>query len=317
MSYQFTFHIDRKAKPGAWGAVAVIFGGEHNGEVVFWERRERKSQAPSRIELGSKHDSTEGDPSLEEEEEDEGLTRITLPRGCAFQQTFTNTPRQRDVWYIAGAAGSGKSTYAGKGMRQYVQVRTDLVDGVRRRKREDPEDVTPCVKIASEKPADPALDDALSSLGLPPPERITMRSIADMYAASKNPDDRTILERFKRCLLIIDDVDALKAPLKHAVAAVIDKVLLLGRADAIDVILCQHALTDGMEGRMRLQEATHFVLFPGSTTTHQLRYLMEKHLGMGRDDVAALSMNGVGRWIVIHKNVPRYAMTESGRLWML
>ena len=60
--------------------------------------------------------------------------------------------------------------------------------------------------------------------------------------------------------------------------------------------------------RLILNEATHFVVYPGATSYHVLSYLLKTHLGMTAQEIQDLKRMG-SRWAMISK-IPRYILSE-------
>lgn len=62
-------------------------------------------------------------------------------------------------------------------------------------------------------------------------------------------------------------------------------------------------------------EATHFVLYPQSTSAHAMTYLLKTHIGLDKDEISRLRKSG-SRWICVSKQFPQYAITEHSA-WIL
>jgi hypothetical protein len=106
-------------------------------------------------------------------------------------------PKKREVWYIAGASGSGKSWVA-KGLAQHY-------------KKCFPERE---VYLASKLTEDSTLD-ALKFL-----KRINIQSFVDDYPK---------LEEFTDCMLIVDDWDTLTGDLYKVIHKIIEDICIMGK----------------------------------------------------------------------------------------
>lgn len=305
MPYELTFQRPRD-KGAKFQELAVVFGGEHDGEIVYCVEH-KTGRLPSRIEMMGSGDP-DGDPA---DTGPELCSRILLPSDSRFQLLPTDQPERRHVLYIAGPAGVGKSTFAAAYAKAWIQVRGGVQEQwLRAHGKWKDENLTQSVQIISEKKKDKALDDMFQKGGYPPAERIPLKSLGELYEQSMGDDDSSIIDVYKHKLLIIDDVDALRGRGAAAVSTVVDKLLKLGRATETDVEYVQHMLYNGDKSRVALGEATHFVVFPESTSAMQLERLLVTHLGKDPEDMGKVRLkSGDSRWIVLCK-LPPYFMKE-------
>lgn len=123
---------------------------------------------------------------------------ITLDSG-AFELIPSPDPKKREVFYIAGASGSGKS-YIAKGLGEYYQ-------------KLFPER---SVYLISKLDEDSGTLDKMK----PKPKRINIQSLIDDY-----PD----LDEFKNCMVIFDDYDTFTGPAEKVVHKLIDDLATMGK----------------------------------------------------------------------------------------
>jgi len=207
-------------------------------------------------------------------------TKIKLPPGSTFALMPSTKPDTRQVWYIAGASGSGKSYIA----KHLAETYLKQFPG-----RE--------VYLISKLKEDETLDSMK-----PPPSRLNLEKLAEKPI--------TDLEIFRDCMLIFDDYDTITGKEGKAVQQLIDDVAIQGRHQNVYMLCLTHYLSNYKKTRLMLTEATHFVLYPQSTGSHALNYLLKTYLGLGTKEVAALKKTG-SRWLCIHKNFPIYYITET------
>jgi len=203
---------------------------------------------------------------------------IELPTESSFQLIPSNDPKVRQVFYIAGSSGSGKS-YIAKGIAEYY-------------KKFFPQREIYLISKLDQ-------DETLDNMKIGKPKRINVQSIVDDY-----PD----INEFRECLLIVDDYDTFEPKILKIVQRLIDDICIQGRHTTTSLITISHNITNYKQTRLQINESTHFVLYPQSTSFHALKYLLSTHLGLSKEDVQNLKK--MGRWVCISKNYPQYMLSE-------
>lgn len=204
-------------------------------------------------------------------------TKIDLPDDGQFQLVPSPDPERREVFYIAGASGSGKS-YIARGIAEcYKKLFPD---------RE-------CYLIS--KLAEDSTLDALPFL-----KRINIQTFIDDY-----PE----LDEFKDCLVIFDDYDTLTGNAEKVVSKLIDDLATMGRHTNTTMLCLSHYLTNYKKTRLLLNEATHIIVYPMATSFHALGYLLKTHIGMTKDDVRDLKK--MGRWVCVYKHYPQWLLSTQ------
>jgi Cdc6-like AAA superfamily ATPase len=204
---------------------------------------------------------------------------IKLPPDSSFLLLPSPKKDKREIFYVAGASGSGKS-YQARGMAErYKKLFPD---------RE--------IYLISKLPEDETLDTMKTGK----PRRIIVETL------ETNPiDDISV---FTNSLVIFDDYDTFPAPMDKIVQKLIDDIATMGRHHNISMMCLSHYLTNYKRTRLLLNEASHFIVYPQATSHHGLKGLLGNHLGMDADDVKKL--RGLGRWVCIHKCFPQYLVSE-------
>lgn len=187
-------------------------------------------------------------------------------------------PKKREVWYIAGASGSGKS-YIAKGLGEYYQK---LFPDRK-------------VYLISKLSEDAGTLDKMR----PKPLRINIESLVDDY-----PN----LDEFKNCMVIFDDYDTFTGPSEKVVHKLIDDLATMGRHTNTTMLCLSHYLTNYKKTRLLLNEATNFVIYPLATSFHALSYLLKTHVGMETNDIRDLRKNG--RWTMVSRQYPAYMISS-------
>ena len=210
-------------------------------------------------------------------QDDAKSTNVELEDG-AYQILPSPDPEKREVFYIAGASGSGKSHIA-KGIAEcYSQLHPD---------RE--------VYLISKLEEDSTLDSMK-----PKPKRINIQTLIDDY-----PD----LEEFAECCIIFDDYDTFTGPAEKTVQKLIDDLATMGRHTKTTMLCLSHYLTNYKKTRLLLNEATHIIVYPMATSFHALGYLLKTHVGMTKEDCRDLKK--MGRWVCIYKNYPQWLISAQ------
>jgi hypothetical protein len=303
-----SFTKSPKAKP-----IAIVKGGDYDGEVLYVnDEDDHKGKKPSfeinpnryktelrdlkpteRVRLllrleeafkkGLTSDQLIGESSLARQLYDRILSdsvkdkSVTLPDDdSSFVLLPSSDPEKREVFYIAGASGSGKSHIA-KGLGEcYKKLFPD---------RE--------VYLISKLEEDATLDSMR-----PKPKRIKIQSLIDDY-----PD----LEEFNECMVIFDDYDTFTGDAEKVVHKLIDDIATMGRHHKTTMLCLSHYLTNYKKTRLLLNEATHIVVYPQATSHHALGYLLKTHVGMNGDDIHELKK--MGRWVCVYKHYPQWLIS--------
>jgi len=203
---------------------------------------------------------------------------ITLDDEGMFELLPSCDPTKREVWYIAGQSGSGKSFVAKQLAGYYHKLYPERG-----------------VYLISKLKEDATLD-TLKFL-----KRIDIQSFVDDY-----PD----LEEFKDCLTIWDDYDTLVGPMEKAVTKIIDDLAIMGRHTNSSMLCLSHYLTNYKKTRLLLNEATNIVVYPMSTSYHALRHLLRNYVGVDEEDLKRQRKLG-SRWLSYSKGFPQYMISQK------
>lgn len=202
---------------------------------------------------------------------------IELAEG-QFQILPSPDPEKREVFYVAGASGSGKSYFA-KGFAEYY-------------KKLYPDREVYLISKLKE-------DETLDSLKFI--KRLDIQSFIDDY-----PD----LEEFENCLTIWDDYDTLTGDAAKVVQKLINDLATMGRHTKSTMLCLTHYLTQYSKTRLILNEATHIVVYPQATSYHALRYLLKNYIGVEEEDIKDMRKWG-SRWLCFGKNFPQYVLAQQ------
>jgi len=296
----------KTAKP-----IAVVRGGDDDGKILYLnsddikpsnkkevkavkymkdlsfvkssDRVKLMNQLSEAVAKGVEPDALIGVPTQAKEvykrilNDSKNDTSIELPDDSVFQPIPDPDPKVRQVYYVAGQSGSGKSYFARGIAENYKKLYPD---------RE--------IYLISKLQEDETLD----KMKIGKPKRISLQSLVD---------DPVDLDEFKDCLIIFDDWDTLDKPYFQVVHKLIEDLAIMGRHTCTSMLILSHYLTNYSKTRLILGEAQYLVLYPLATSQKALKYVCEHYGGMDKEDILQLKKRG--RWILIHKNYPSYVIS--------
>jgi hypothetical protein len=94
------------------------------------------------------------------------------------------------------------------------------------------------------------------------------------------------------------------------VAKIIDDLAIQGRHTNTQMACLSHYLTNYKATRLLLNEATHIVVYPLSTSYHSLRYLLKNYIGVDEEDLKRHRKLG-SRWLCYSKVFPQYMIAQK------
>lgn len=187
----------------------------------------------------------------------------------------------RDVLYICGRSGSGKSYYLSKYVKEY--------------KKMFPKNK---VYLFSRKLEDDNLD-----------KEIDKRVFIDKTII----DEPFEVELFENSLVIFDDTDVLPDDLKKSVNHLRDQILEIGRSLKISCIITNHLCTSPDLKRV-LNECHSATIFPANIN-RQMVYFLENYCGLDKEDIKDIKKCN-SRSATIFLKYPPVIMTEK-KVWLL
>jgi hypothetical protein len=202
---------------------------------------------------------------------------IELPDDSVFQPIPSPDPKKRQVYYVAGQSGAGKSYFARGIAENYKKLFPD---------RE--------VYLISKLTEDSTLD----SMKIGKPNRILLDSLLD---------DPPEMEEFRDCLIIFDDYDTLEKKYYTVVHKLIEDLCIMGRHTNTTMLILSHYLTNYKQTRLILGEANFIVLYPLATSYKAMSYVCQHYGGLDKEHITELKR--LGRWVCIMKNYPLYVIS--------
>ena len=315
MSKKISLSFD-KAKDGI--QIAEVYGGEYNKEKLYLHTGEssnsgkkgvqelqigkkrlsklparkqnevmrllveahRRGIPPEHLNLGHIEGAEGAYREMVGEVEESKETKIKLPPPSNFALIPSKDPEKREIWYIAGASGSGKSHIAKRLAEEYHKQFPDR-----------------SIYLVSKLTEDATLDTMIPAPIRLNPTKLVEKPISD-------------LENLRDSMVIFDDYDSFVGKESKVIQQLMDDIAIMGRHQNITMLCLTHFLSNYKKTRLLLTEATQFVLYPMSTGVNALAYLLKTYLGMGKEEIQGMRKTG-SRWVCIFKNYPSYCITET------
>ena len=188
-----------------------------------------------------------------------------------------NTKSEREILYITGCSGSGKSTFTRMYLEQYKK---------KYKNRE--------IYMFSSLKEDSSLDSIK-------PKRFIIDE--SLYT------DPIKIEDLKDSVVIYDDIDVISnKKIKDAVYDNLNQALEIGRHFGLTIVVTNHLPTNGIYTRRILNEASLIVYFPQSAGG-KIKYLLSVYLDIDKKQIKYWKQCHT-RWVCIGKNYKQYYITE-------
>ena len=188
--------------------------------------------------------------------------------------------RERDVLYITGASGTGKSYFTNQYVKQY-----------KKRFPKRP------VYLISSLLEDTTLDGN--------------KSIKRLKLDETFMNEVFTIDMFEKTLVIFDDCDVIKnKDLKKKIFNILDVLLQIGRHKGCSVVFTSHLANNRNETKIILAEATSITYFPKSLAPASQKYLLENYTCMTREQIQAARKLKT-RSVTVIKSFPQVLLAEK------
>ncbi len=207
---------------------------------------------------------------------------VKLNDGETFQM-IPNTEKERDVLYVCGQSGSGKSYFCYQYLKEYNRIYPDRHI---------------YMFSSLEKEGDGDDIDKLKNF-----HRIKIDQ--QFY-----DDDDIPIQEFRDAAVIFDDIDNLKLNFKKKILYLADCILQTGRHYNITCLLTYHVATSGNDTRKMLNECRSVTFNPRTMGNNSLKYLLGEYLGLDRHEIAKIKKLK-GRMVTVCKSYPKCVISEQ------
>jgi hypothetical protein len=212
-----------------------------------------------------------------------GVTRIDLAPDEHFLIEPTHLKGEfRDIVYLSGQSGCGKSTAIKKFAERYRRIWP---------KRH--------IVLVSALEEDSTLRTNEPPLYI---QRLNLDSLVE---------DPVKLDELQDVLLIFDDVEGMPKETAIAVQELADLVGNRGRHQATSLLYASHLSTDYKRTRNLLMESHWYVFYPSATSAKQLLHLLSTYGGLDREQVQT-ARRLPSRWVALRKMYPPSILFDGG-----
>jgi hypothetical protein len=244
----FQLNLESKGAP----IVAIKETGEKKAPIIYLEREGESARFPfSQLHL-------EGDQ---------------------YFQVIPNPLTERQVIYITGQSGSGKSYWIAQYGAEYHKMYP---------KRS--------IYLFSSLSDDKSID-----------------SIKGLKRVKIGPDlmnEELTAEDFKDSLVLFDDTDCITdKAMRTKVNRIMGSVLETGRHFNTSCIVSSHLACSGADTKRILNEAQKIIFFPASIGAAKLKYLLESYSSLDKEQQKKLKKIK-SRWICIEKSYPPVVISQ-------
>jgi chromosomal replication initiation ATPase DnaA len=193
----------------------------------------------------------------------------------------TTDKTYRQILYITGASGSGKSYYSLMYINEYQKM--------------FPKNA---VYLFSSLSQDNTIDK--------------VKNLKRVKLDEKFYNTPFTIQSFKDCLLIFDDCETIKHPLlREKIKNITDLVLETGRHQNTWVIITSHVATNRERTKLILTEAHSVTIFLATIGGNSLEYLLKGYFGLNKQQIEKIE--GLeSRWVTIIKTYPMTVLYEKG-----
>ena len=197
-------------------------------------------------------------------------------------QLVPNPNTERQCLYVCGQSGSGKSHFTTEYVKNY--------------KKTFPKNNVYVISSIDE-------DKSIDSLK---PKRINVLDPEFM-------DDEFTAVDFKDSIVIFDDVEVFPAKIKKKVMGIVNNILQIGRHSNVSIIFTTHNPTKGAESKILLTESNIITVFPKTTGSGALKYLLNNYLGLDSKQIKEIRKMK-SRAVSVVRGYPVVILTDKSSL---
>jgi len=211
---------------------------------------------------------------------DNPMNKIVLTKTFETIQQIPNKQQERQILYITGASGSGKSYYTQLYCSEYKKLFP---------KNE--------IYLFSSINEDSSIDK--------------IKGLQRFILNDAFLKEEIIAEDFKNSMVIFDDTDVISnKALKFKINSILNILLETGRHFNASVIYTSHIATAGIDTKRILNEAHSITIFPSSLGGRSLKYLLDNYLGFDKEQIKKVKKLD-SRWTTICKTFPMVILSEK------
>lgn len=202
---------------------------------------------------------------------------------------------EREIIYISGRSGSGKSVFCANYLRNYCDVYPDND-----------------IYLFSYFPNDPAFDDFRSDGPVKYRNRMIVVPLDNEYLEDIKSGTQLTEKDLCNSAVVFDDVDTIpNKKIRDSILDLRDQVLQTGRKDCITALCTNHVLCNGNSTQCLLNESDKIVLFPRNGSSYQFDRFLLRYCQIYKPEDRKKFISLPTRWAIINKK-PRYVLYKDG-----
>lgn len=195
-------------------------------------------------------------------------------------QVIPNSHSEREILFISGASGSGKSYFIKKYLEEYKKIY--------------PKNKIWLISVLDE--------NEFSKYGC---KKIDVEKLAQV-----NPDIKLVMKDLSDSLIIFDDSDSFKNKLvKSFVWSLLDNIAQTGRHFGISMAVSSHVLSNYSQTKIILLESHRIVVFMNNYN-QKMKLFLETYANLDKNAIQKLK-SIKSRWICINKTFPISWISEK------
>ena len=211
---------------------------------------------------------------------DDGFKQMKLLKESQHFQIIPNKDTERNIHYVTGSSGSGKSYWTKNYIAEYHRLYP---------KRS--------VYLFSALDEDKTLDK--------------LKYIKRIKLSGEFLTDTIDVQIFKDAMVVFDDTDTIDSKfIRQKVYSILGQVLQTGRHFNIDCVYTSHLATDKNNTKLILAETHAVTIFPTGLGGRSIKYLLEQYFGLDKIQVQRIKKLK-SRWVTILKTYPMCVVSEK------
>jgi hypothetical protein len=195
--------------------------------------------------------------------------------------TMKDEGNTRQILYVSGASGSGKSYYASSYIKEYVKMfpKNDVF-------------------VVSSLDKDEQLD--------------SIKNVKRIKLDEKFCDTGFSIDDFKDSMVVYDDTETIANNMvQEKITNIMNLILTTGRHTNTFAINTSHATNGGHRTKLILLESHSVTLFLQTMGDRALKYFLETSFGLGKKQIDQIK-ELESRWITICRTIPVSVIHEKG-----
>jgi hypothetical protein len=113
-------------------------------------------------------------------------------------------------------------------------------------------------------------------------------------------------------MIIFDDFESYEntnKPIYKAIIGLLNELMTLGRHLRFSIIICSHLTSNYKATRLVMVEATHFIMYPKTSSDHALKHVLQTYGGLNKDTIEDIS-NCNSRYVCLYRHYPKILLFE-------